>query len=485
MVIGKFVNQAIGFGVVWIQAHYLAVGAYGVFGLFMGTALYIATLGNMGTADIVRRFIPEFAEKDDKRAIAITVRALLIIRFTASAFFLCLIILFFEQIGPVLNILEYKSVFTFFAFGILLFMEARLMYFIYWALLEQVRYTVILTGYNLFRLAAFFIVLNSGGGLIEALAVDAASQLIFFLGLYIPFSIEYGTDTRGDSKIPIKRLVRYGLFMYFGNLGHIFFNTTTDMYVISAYLNQIQLGYYAFAVNIGQAIMRWMPSKLVGSVVESVIYRDYTRSGSSEGLSKQFAKIISAEAFFVVPTMVFLITFSEPLIRWVFDVKYLPAKGILAALGAVFALTSLRYPLDLIATAKEKVRLLFIAQIVFAIYNLVADIILVPILGLWGAAIATGSSVIFLVITLWIALSRLVKLSVEPATLLRIGLNAFGMGVFFYFIKASVGSLSGFILAFLAGGCIYLILSWINRPFSRETLEVVWAFIRQKQNADK
>jgi len=485
MVLGKFINQAIGFGVVWTQAHYLNVDAYGVFGLFLGTAMYIATLGNMGTSDIVRRFIPEFAEKDEKDNIAVTVRALLLIRFAGSAVVLGLVVLLYNWIGPILNILEYKTAFTFYAIGILFFMEARLMYFIYWALLEQVRYTVALTGYNIFRLVTFFIVLRASGGLVEALAVDAASQLILFLGLYIPFTFEFDIKKGlANSSIPVKRLARYGLFMYFGNLGHIFFNTTTDMYVISAYLNQVQLGYYAFAVNIGNAIMKWMPSKLVGSIVESVVYRDYTRKGSDENLSKQFMKIISAEAFFVIPTMVLLITFSEPIIRWVFDIKYLPAKGILAALGVVFAVTALRFPLDLIATTKEKVRLLFISQIIFAIYNLIADLLLVPLFGLWGAVIATGSSVLFIIVTLWVALSRYIRLTIETPTLLRIAINASGMGLFFYLIKGTVGSLAHFILAFLAGGCIYLILSWFNRPFDKETIAHVLAFIKNEENAD-
>ena len=90
MVVGKFINQAIGFGIVWIQAHFLSVSAYGVFGLFLGTVLYVATLGNMGTMDIARRFLPEFAEKGDKRSIGLTVRLLLLIRFVGSAIFLAL-----------------------------------------------------------------------------------------------------------------------------------------------------------------------------------------------------------------------------------------------------------------------------------------------------------------------------------------------------------------------------------------------------------
>jgi len=485
MVISKMLNQAIGIGVVWIQVHYLSVWAYGVFELFMGTVVFINTLGNVGASDIVRRFIPEFIEKNERNCVAVTIRILLIVRLVASAIFLVFAVLFFDKFGDFFNIEEYEAAFTLFAIGALATTEAVLMNYVYWAMLKQVQYSIVFTIYNITRFAAFYWVLNIGGGLPEVIAVDACSNLLLFLGLYLPFARRFDAKGASDkSRPPVKRMAKYGLFMYLNNLGNIFFNMTTDKYVISAVMGKMALGYYSFAVRVAMAASKWMPDQLVGSAIEPFIYRDYTRRNSEDVLSEQFSKIVTFEAFFVLPTMVFVLIFSQPLIRYVFDPKYLPATWILAGLAVVFAISTLRFPLVLVATAKERVKLLFATQTVFAIYNLVADIVLVKAIGLWGAVVATGTAIVFLIITLWIGLSREVLLKIEGGAVGKIFVNTTLMGGFFYLARSRISSLWTLIAAFLVGGSLYLLLSYINPPYDRETLRFMWNIIKRGKRSE-
>ena len=472
MVVSKIVNQGISFGVVWIQAHYLPVDQYGIFGMLLGTVMYISTLGSGGSSDIVRRFLPEFAEEGEKWKIAATVRGVVLVRFVLSALFLGLTLVFFRYFAGFLDITDYRFAYSFFTLGILFTVEARLMWVIYWALLKQVKYSVIFTIYNLLRLVTFYLVLKSGGGLIEALAVDAGSQIFLFLALYIPFVAEYPLKKEPhEQDVPVRRLSRFGAFMYFGNFGHILFNTTTDMYVISAFMDKVSLGYYSFAVNLGRAVMKWMPTKLVGSVIESVVMRDYTRRDSADALPMQFSKIVTAEAFFVIPSTVFMLTYASPLIREVFGTKFLPAENILRGLAVVFAVSSLKFPLEIVARALEKAKLLFYTQVFFAVYNLVGDLILIPRIGLWGAVLATGSSHLLVVVTIWIILGGEVSLPLEKIPLLKIAATAFLMGIFFHFPAKEVASVWSFIGCFLAGGLLYLILTAVNPPYPGDVLK--------------
>jgi len=482
MVFGKLFNQLISFGVVWVQAHFLPVWAYGIFGLFIGTVHYINTLGNAGTGEVARRFIPEFTEKGDTHSIARSVRGLVVIRFIVSAAVLLLILAFYDTIGPFLKIGEYKALFAFFAFGIIFTLESHMMFNVYWALLRQPRYIVVFTAYNIFRLVAFYLVLSVGGGLVGALAVDAVSYLLLFSGLYLPFIAEFDINAPKVQPIPLKRMARYGLFMYSSNLGHIFFNTTTDLYVISAMLDKYELGLYAFAVTLGQAAMKWMPDKLIGSVIETVTYRNYTREGDSGILPRYFSKVLTVQAFFAVPTAVFLVTFAEPLIANIFDEKFIPAAGICGGLAVVFTIAAMKFPLNLVATSLERTRLLFVSQTIFAIYNLAADIILIPILGLWGAVIATGTSFLFMVVSIWIILARSVRLPVEIGSILKILANSAIMGLWFYFMAGQISSLAGFIAAFVAGGAIYLALSYFNSPIDAETRNKILSAIFKKKS---
>jgi len=483
LVISRIINQFVGLGVVWSQANYLSVWAYGVFELFIGTIVIINTIGNVGVADIAKRFLPEFSEGNRDDFIAATVRILLIVRFTMSALILLFAYFFYDKVGAFFNIEEYRDVFGLFAVGALFTTETFLMTYCYSALFKQVRYVIVFTAYNIFRFVAFYFILRSGGGLAAAIAIDGASHLLLFLGLYIPFAEEYPFDRTALGELPRKRMSNYGFFMYLNNLGNILFNTTADKYVISAMLDKASLGYYSFAVRLGYAALQWMPHNLIGSAIEPFIYRGYIRENKDEALSEKFAKIITLEAFFMIPTTVFFLTFSSPVIEHIFDSKYLPASGILGGLAVVFAVSTLRFPLSIVATAKERVKLLFVAQTVFAIYNLVADILFAKYIGLWGIVLATGTASLFLVIALWIGISRFAVLRVETGSLLRISANAFLMGVFFWFARDFANSFMKVIACFLAGGSLYLILSYFNPPYNRETLKRIWRFFKESRGS--
>ncbi len=491
LIMSRVVNQFIGLGVVWFQAHYLSVWAYGVFELFLGTVVIINTLGNVGVSDIARRFLPEFAEKDEDNFIAITLRLVLLIRFIVCAIVLLLSYVFYDKVGPFFNIEEYRDIFGLFAIGALFTTEAMMMTFCYSALLKQVRYVFVFTFYNIFRVVAFYLVLSAGEGLAGAFVIEGASSLILFFGLYGPLSAEYKIeDTGGIRRMPVKRMAKYGFFMYLNNLGNILFNTTTDKFVISAMLEKAALGYYSFATKLGYAATRWMPHNLIGTVIEPFVYRKYIRENTEETLSRKFSKIITLQAFFVLPTTIFILTFSEPVIRHIFDPKFLPASGILGGLAVTFAIASLRFPLSIVATAQEKVKLLFFAQTTFAIYNLVADIILVKYIGLWGAVLATGTATLFLIASIWIVLSRSLKLSVESGPLIKLTVNTLLMGLFFIFIKGYVQNLVWVIGSFLAGGSFYLIMTYFNPPYNREVILEMWKSFRSRskigrENADK
>ncbi|MCK5833275.1 oligosaccharide flippase family protein [bacterium] len=468
MVYGKILNQAISFGVVWIQAHYLPVWAYGVFGLFIGTVTYVNTLSNAGTGEIARRFIPEFTEKGEIEAIGRTVRGLVLIRFIFCALFLGIIVLLFDYLGPLLKIADYKSLFIFYSFGIIFTLECFLLFGVYWALLRQPFYMIIFTVHNLFRLVAFYYVLSRGGGLVGALAVDAISYFFLFIALYLPFINEFDIKSFSFSNLPIKRMFRYGIYMYSSNLGFIFFSTSTDLYVISALLDKHELGLYAFAATLGQAIMKWMPDRLIGSIIETAIYREFARKGDTEKLQLYFSKVLTLQTFFVVPTAIFVVIFASPIIENVFDSKFLPSSAICGGLAVVFAIAAFKYPLTLVATSLEKTRLLFFSQTVFAVYNLIADIVLIPILGLWGAVIATGSSFLFMIISIWITLGRLVRLPVEGIALFKILVNSSIMGVYLYYLSDKISSIFGLIAAIISAGVIYLLISYFNCPVDKE-----------------
>jgi O-antigen/teichoic acid export membrane protein len=105
---------------------------------------------------------------------------------------------------------------------------------------------------------------------------------------------------------------------------------------------------------------------------------------------------------------------------------------------------------------------------VFALYNLVLDIILVPKWGLNGAAFATGTSMLFTYVYFLIATKFFIGVDITFPwkSVFKIGFNTLITAVFSYYVFSShVTGLMTLLIALGLSGIIYLLISYFNRPF--------------------
>lgn len=92
-----------------------------------------------------------------------------------------------------------------------------------------------------------------------------------------------------------------------------------------------------------------------------------------------------------LPVLVFSIVCHREIVDFVFGGKFqqysslLPLVVAMATTGNVFAV-----PITIVAQYQEKARLILVSEI-FGLYQVLAMLVLIPALGLYGAALSTGS----------------------------------------------------------------------------------------------
>jgi lipopolysaccharide/colanic/teichoic acid biosynthesis glycosyltransferase/O-antigen/teichoic acid export membrane protein len=177
--------------------------------------------------------------------------------------------------------------------------------------------------------------------------------------------------------------IGYGWKAHLSNI-LTFINYRTDIYLVNLFLNPAFTGIYVIAVQIAERL--WMLSQSVSTVILprlSELHRD-------EETRKRLTPIVARWIFMVtVVAGGTLALFASPLIKLLFGAKYLAAAGALLWLLPGIAFTSFSRVLANDLAARGRPDLNMYAACLVVIVNVIANIVLIPRMGINGAALAT------------------------------------------------------------------------------------------------
>jgi len=175
-----------------------------------------------------------------------------------------------------------------------------------------------------------------------------------------------------------------------------------------------------------------------------------------ETLNYNFNFLMKIIAFIAFPTFVCLLMFSDKIILYLFDQKYLPALNVLNVFTTFMIINSFQFPLQLVVQAKEKVKITFISKI-FSVYNLIGDILIINFMGIVGVGLVTCTARLFENIFIFIKIRKHVPLTIDFAPLLKIGINSLILTVCLILLSI----------------VIYLLISYINKSFLEEERNLI------------
>lgn len=192
------------------------------------------------------------------------------------------------------------------------------------------------------------------------------------------------SDIRGLSpRLYAKQCIGYGWKVHLSNI-LAFVNYRADIFLVNFFLTPALTGIYVIAVQIAEQL--WLLSQAVSIVLLPRLSELYQDEKTRRRLTPVIARWVFIATFFAA---VLLSLVAKPLIVLLFGSKYINATGALIWLLPGIVLGSLSRILsnDIAARGKPELNM-YVAFFVISV-NIIANIVLIPMMGINGAALAT------------------------------------------------------------------------------------------------
>jgi O-antigen/teichoic acid export membrane protein len=331
---------------------------------------------------------------------------------------------------------------------------------------------IVLQGFEAIRFGAVIHATDRGLRLIVAITLVSLGYgaLGALLGYVIAFAITsavgifyiYIKFYRGKERSPVakglsKRILRYAFPLTATSTGNVI-DRRMDTILIGFYLGPVSVAYYAITKQIVGFIK--MPVDALGFTLAPT-YKSQQAKGNSKTATRIYEEALSHGLLVYIPAAAGLALIAEPLIRLIFGQQYLGAVPVLrimviyALMLSISTLTS--DALDYLGHARERA----IIRTTSAFANVFLNIILIPRIGVEGAAIATV--VTYSAYTLATVYLMLSELTIRATWLFRSVLSILfvtsAMSVVVFVLIGYVESLLTLLLVVSVGVLVWAVLS--------------------------
>jgi stage V sporulation protein B len=289
----------------------------------------------------------------------------------------------------------------------------------FWNGLRQMRlFAIINISQNILIVALTVLLVLSGYGLKGA--AWALVLPIIILSLFSVFIVRDSMARPGLSPFitAAKPLLAFGVFVVLAN-GIGFIQTHTDSVMIGYFMKEADVGVYAAAVTLSGAML--LPSQALQMITGPTMATLWGK-GDRAGIEKVINDTLTLTAAFIIPIAFAAIMLAPDLLKVIFGETFLSATDSLCILliGSGFHAIWASVGSALSSTAYVKV--IFILSSVSWAANILLNALLIPRLGIAGAAAATSSSALLAVLLQLYCTQRLVGVRIQWKWLFAIGL---------------------------------------------------------------
>ena len=450
----------------------LSVSDYGIYNLLANLITMALFFTALGIPAILQRYTPEYYERKQFHLMRKTAIGGLLLRLLAGFVFVGLILtynnLFIDYLHMTPEIVKYLPVICVIILFVIesqLLGDAMLV-----ALLEQKYWNLSKFIHSAIKFILFFFSLYLGYGLMGIIWSWAIVEgLLFILYFSRCYPLIFTQKAKGspNEKLPIKRMVRYGGFYLFSLIGGFILNIAIDNYLIAYFLDTTAVGMYSFAFGIPLQILSFSPALILVSILIPVSIRHYTKDKDKNGL-KYIYQLYNKIIFFSgVPMFVGLILLADKIILYVFNPAYISVLLLLIICSIFSAIKMFNYALDPIIRTLERTEI-YALSLIFAVYNLVMDIILIPQYGIMGAAVATLSAQFFTFLLQLGMTKRYISISYPWRAFGKMAINIAVMGTIVFSLRGFVNDLLSLGFVILIGGVSYFICAYLNKGFDEK-----------------
>jgi O-antigen/teichoic acid export membrane protein len=474
---GTFIGTALGYFSRMIIARFLGASDYGLISLGFAAMSIAAALSLVGYSTGIQRYISFYKGKGDEGRIKGTIFSTLKICFPLSLIFTLLIFFYADWISiHIFHSPELTPVLRIFTIGVPFWVLATI--FNSGSVgFQEIKYQVYTTFIfkDTFKLIAIVTFLVLGYEVIGAsvgwvLGIIGMSFLAFYFLEKKVFPI---LNTKVKAISVDKELFFFSFPLIFAGLAGL----------ITGWTDTLMLGYFRTPSEVGIYNVAMPTASLLGIVLSAfgiifmpVVTELYARS-RIEDLRNAYSSVTKWIFAVVLPGFLLMSLFSTSLIRIMFGAEYIEGATALSILAfSYFVAALVGLGASLLATY-GRTKIVMGCSFVGAGSNVLFNFLLIPIYGINGAAIATGSSVVMMSILYLFFVYRIARMQpfregyVKPLFASVIAVSVV-YAITKYVVGVSLFSLATMFFVFLF---LYFFLLLIFKSFEEDDLMIMRA----------
>lgn len=466
-----FIGGAIGYFLRLFLARNLLVEEFGLFYAVLSFAGFLVLFKDLGFSVAMTRFIAHFKAKNDLGSVKSVIYSVILLQLILAT----LIVIFVFIVSPYLAANYFKSVkaeeplkIIILSYLVSVFVALQFVFqgfgkIGYYAVVEPLRNLIT------FSLVVILIPLGVIGiAYSYLLGTIILSIIIFFLVLKtFPFF-----SVKGRLDLPLtKEIVVFSIPVFFTGLGGTLLGYM-DTIFITYFLSAFDVGLYQTALPTSQLL--WILLGSASIVLLPIVTELWTRKDSVM-ITEIISLLIKFSFIVAIPFVITMAAFPEIIIRLLFGEKYIGASLALQILAinslfySIFSITST----SILGVGEPKINMKIVTAI--GIANLLFNILMVPVFGIAGAALATLISYLMgsIISVIYLRKRKLVNIYLHDMV------KAFSGGTLAFIviilIKSSL-SLNPWIEAFIAvtlGSLIYVIFLYLTGTIRKNELMIL------------
>jgi O-antigen/teichoic acid export membrane protein len=249
----------------------------------------------------------------------------------------------------------------------------------------------------------------------------------------------------------------------------------SDRYIITIFLNTEQVGIYSAAYVIGSACALYIGP--LTDLMLATLSKLYDEEKIDE-VKTILSRSLKYSLMLVIPSVFGVSVLSKPLLVLFTTAEFADANPaivtLIASAVAVFGITNITvYSLQLV----RKARLIALIWLIAAVTNIVLNLILIPWIGIVGAAIATLFSFTLASIIVTRFSLKSLPFRIEWLFVLKSLIASAVMGAVLWF--AAPDGLAGVVLWIVTGAVIYFCILLLLQGLTREEIKSLWGLFKR------
>jgi O-antigen/teichoic acid export membrane protein len=368
---------------------------FGVYSLLYAFIPLISTVASLGLEQTLRRFQPEFLRAGQAAAAAWLVRVVAVARLGMNLVVLAIILAAWNFAAPLFKLTPYRPEFVLFSVLLLLHFQLNILQLTLASHMLH-RFSVgsasVLSSAKLLGYGALFAL--HAMTLRNVILADTLAYALAYACMQVAHfrycSVPKGTAPFRPSAPERRRLFRYAFYNNFNDTGTLILSSQSDNFFIAAFLDPVAVGAYSFYVRLNEMASQLIPTRLFDNVVQPMFFA-IPRDKAETRIPRDFSLLLNANLLVHWPILAFALAYHAQIVTVIFGGKFIEYSWLLPLIAAFGMINVIANPVTLVAEYEERPGIILLSK-VFAIYNVIALLALLPLAGLYGAAFASGSA---------------------------------------------------------------------------------------------